>query len=194
MPHATSDIAICLLAGGRATRFAGKLQSDAGGVPLIVRAYRNVRSVAPVYLCGETHFAPAIDVQLDCPRIADRRPGRGPLEGLVSAFERIAQRRVFALAGDAPFVDAATLDEIERAWRDGDEAVVPVRANGEQMRFEPLCALYDRLAFLREAEAVMSESRAVADVAAALRTRRISLSDERAFFNINTAADSRSMQ
>lgn len=194
MPHATSDIAICLLAGGRATRFADKLQSDAGGIPLIVRAYRNVRNVAPVYLCGETRFTPAVDVQLDCPRIADRRPGRGPLEGLVSAFERIAQRRVFALAGDAPFVDAATLDEIERAWRDGDEAVVPVRANGEHMRFEPLCALYDRLAFLREAEAVMSGSRAVADVAAALRTRRISLSDERALFNINTAADSRAMR
>lgn len=194
MPHATSDTAICLLAGGRASRFADKLQSDAGGVPLIVRAYRNVRAVAPVFLCGETHFAPAIEAQLDCPRIADRRPGRGPLEGLVSAFERIPQRRVFALAGDAPFVDAATLNEIEHAWKDGDEAVVPVRANGERMRLEPLCALYDRLAFLRESEPVLAGSRAVVDVVAALRTRRIALSNERAFFNVNTAADRRLVQ
>ena len=191
MPHATSDIAICLLAGGRATRFADKLQSDAGGLPLIVRAYRNVRAVAPVFLCGETHFARAIEAQLDCPRIADRRSGYGPLEGLVSAFERISQRRVFALAGDAPFVDEATLHEIERAWEGGDEAVVPVRANGERMRLEPLCALYDRLAFLRESEAVLAKSRAVVDVVASLRTRRIGLSNQRAFFNVNTAADLR---
>lgn len=194
MQHATSELAICLLAGGRATRFTNKLQSDAGGVPLIVRAYRNVRAFAPVFLCGETHFDSATDAQLDCPRIADRRAGCGPLEGLVSAFERISQRRIFALAGDAPFVDAATLSELETAWESGDEAVVPVRANGERMRLEPLCALYDRLAFLREAGAVLARSRAVVDVLAALRVRTIALTNERALFNVNTAEDSRMVQ
>lgn len=194
MLRATSDIAICLLAGGRATRFSDKLQSDAGGVPLIVRAYRNVRSVAPVFLCGETHFAPAVDAQLDCPRIADRHGGRGPLEGIVSAFERLSQRRVFALAGDAPYLNEATLGEIERVWEDGDEAVVPFRAKGGRIRYEPLCALYDRRAFLREAEEVLKGSRAVVDVVAALRARHVTLSDERAFFNVNTASDARRLQ
>lgn len=194
MRRATSDLAICLLAGGRGTRFADKLQSDAGGVPLIVRAFNNVRAVAPVYLCGDTHFVPAVDAQLDCPRIADRQTGRGPLEGLVSAFAQMPHERIFALAGDAPYVDQATLNEIERAWQDGDEAVVPVRANGGRMRYEPLCALYDRVAFLREAESVLKESRAVVAVVEALRTRQITLADERALFNVNTESDARQVQ
>ncbi|MDQ6823190.1 MAG: molybdenum cofactor guanylyltransferase [Candidatus Eremiobacteraeota bacterium] len=194
MLRATSDVAICLLAGGRATRFADKLQSDAGGVPLIVRAFNNVRTVAPVYLCGNTDFRPAVDAQLDCPRIHDRQSARGPLEGLVSAFTEMPHKRIFALAGDAPYVDEATLDEIERAWQDGDEAVVPARANGGRMRYEPLCALYDRVAFLREAEAVLKESRAVVAVVHALRTRQITLRNDRALFNVNTESDARQVQ
>src|SRR5579859_5597016 len=97
---------VVILAGGEATRFPGKLDSDAGGIPLLVRVYQNVRDLGAVYISGDA-ISDSLRRRIDCPIIADRIRHRGPLGGLVSTFESVAADRIFVVAGDAPFVDAA---------------------------------------------------------------------------------------
>lgn len=184
-----AGLAVVILAGGEATRLPGKLELDAGGVPLIVRVFQNVRAAGPVYVSASRSFPPQIDRALECPIVIDRWPRRGPLAGLFSAFEAVREPRVFVVAADAPFVDARTAAELARLWEPGIEAVVPVNAQG---RLEPLCALYDRTAFLAAAGAVLREgSGGVASLVERLRAKRVRLSDERVFANVNTAADRR---
>ncbi|HET9394310.1 MAG TPA: molybdenum cofactor guanylyltransferase [Candidatus Rubrimentiphilum sp.] len=186
MRPAADSIAVVILAGGQASRFPGKLESDAGGVPLLLRVYRNVRSIGPVYVSANAPFGEAIARELDCPVVADRRPGLGPLGGLVSTFEKVPQARCFAVAGDAPFLDGEALGELLAAWEDGLEAVVAERDG----RVEPLCGLYARAAFLREGvRELETGSGAVSAVVERLRHRRVRLSDERRLANVNTSAD-----
>ena len=186
MQPAADSIAVVILGGGQATRFPGKLESDAGGVPLLLRVYRNVRSAGPVYVSANEPFSEAIGCELDCPIVADTRPGQGPLGGLVSTFEKVSQTRCFAVAGDAPLLDGAALGELLAAWESGLEAVVAERDG----RLEPLCGLYDRAAFLREGKRELETgSGAVAAVVERLRHRRVRLSDERLLANVNTSAD-----
>ncbi len=183
MQPAADSVAVVILVGGQATRFPGELESDAGGIPLLLRVYRNVRAMGPVYISANVPFGAQITRELDCPIVADHKSGRGPLSGLVSTFEKVSQKRCFAVAGDAPLLDCTALRELLWAWENGLEAVVAERAGF----LEPLCALYDRMAFLREAGRVLKAgSGAVTAVVERLNHRRVSLSDERALANINT--------
>ncbi len=187
----TPPPAVVILAGGEATRLPGKLHLDAGGRPLVLRVYRNVRDAGPVYVAAAGSFPPEIDRELDCPIIVDRWPRRGPAAALYSAFEQIPHQRIFVVAGDAPFVTAATARELTALWEPSLQAVVPVNAAGP---LEPLCALYDRLAFLAAAAGLRSGgSGGVAAVVEELRAKRVHLSDERVFANVNTAADRRAL-
>lgn len=191
MDLADDRIAIVILAGGESTRLPGKLEIDAGGMPLIVRVYRNLAGAGPVYLSVSAHraFSPEIEAALPCPKVTDRMPRRGPLGGLLSTFEQIAQSRAFVVAGDAPFVDASIAQELQDAWEPGIAAVIPVNAQGY---LEPLCALYDRAAFLAAAARVYgSGSGGVAAVVEHLATKRVRISNERAFANVNTSSDRR---
>jgi molybdopterin-guanine dinucleotide biosynthesis protein A len=182
---------VVLLAGGEATRLPGKLELDAGGLPLVVRVLRNVRAAGPVYISANRSFPPHIDMALDCPVIIDRWPGRGPLAGLVSALELVREPWFFTVAADAPLVDAGVVRELAAAWEPGIQAVVPVNEAG---RLEPLCALYERVAFLEAAgEAAARGSGGVAAVVERLQAKRVRLSDERVFANVNTAADRRAI-
>ena len=183
---ALADLAIVILAGGRATRFPGKLEASLDGVPLLARVYENLREAAPVVIAGRGGFSDALDMRLDCPLVIDRVPDRGPLGGLVTACGAVRAARVFAVAGDAPHVNASVLDALLDAWRAGDEAVVP--SHGE--RIEPLAALYDREALLREGSALLAE-RASASMHACverLRARTVTMGAD-LFTNVNTADD-----
>src|SRR5579883_1382302 len=138
---ARDDVAVVILAGGNATRLPGKLELDAGGGPLLLRVYRNVLAIGPVFVSANRTFPAALDESLRCPIVIDRSPGHGPLSGLVSTFAHVRQARVFVVAGDAPFAGAGTAEELLAAWEAGIEAVVPVDAQG---RLQPLCAVYER--------------------------------------------------
>ncbi len=186
-----SDLAVVILAGGEATRLPGKLEIDAGGTPLILRVYRNVRSAGRVYVSARGSFPPEIDAALECPIIVDRWPRRGPLAGLYSALEYVREPRVFVTAADAPFITSEVAAELASLWEPGIQAVVPVNGDG---RLEPLCAMYDRRALIAAAESVLREgSGGVAAAVERLRSKRVRLSDERVFSNVNTAADRRSL-
>ncbi len=186
MQPAAADIGVVILAGGAATRFPGKLESDVGGVPLLLRVYRNVRSIGPVYVSANAAFGEKIARELDCPVVPDLQPGRGPLGGIVSTFESVLQPLCFTVAGDAPLVDRSVFDRLLAAWEPQLEAVVAER-NG---RLEPLCAIYSRAAFLRGGcSELATGSGAVRAVVERLVHRRVGFPDERALAGINTIAE-----
>lgn len=186
------EIGVVILAGGGATRLPNKLELAAGGVPMLVRVYRNVSPGRKTYVSCAGSFSPEIDAMLDCPMVVDRWPGRGPLGGLVSTMELMNTPLVFAVAGDAPFVDKAFIDRVADAWQPGDEAVVPAHPNKARKRLEPLAALYDRAAFLREAtKALGSGDESLHAAVERLHVRELTVKpgEERIFTNVNTPAD-----
>ncbi|MDQ2872833.1 MAG: molybdenum cofactor guanylyltransferase [Candidatus Eremiobacteraeota bacterium] len=190
-PERTS-LAVCLLAGGEATRFPGKLESDAGGVPLLERVYENLRSIAPVTVSAKDGFSADLKAALACPIVVDRWARRGPLAGLLSTLPMLDADRVFVAAGDLPFVDAQVYARLNRAWTNDTQAAVPV--HGSNDRIEPLCALYDRAAFLEAAYPIFTNgSGSVREVVERLRVVRVRFEDGRVFANVNTALDRRTL-
>jgi molybdopterin-guanine dinucleotide biosynthesis protein A len=189
MSSADAPIAVVILAGGAASRLPGKLEMRAGGDPLLVRVYRNVREAGAVYVSAAGGFPPEIDRALECPIIVDRWPKRGPLAALYNVLPKVREARVLVVAGDAPFVDAGLADALRAEWEPGCQAVVPVNQAGV---LEPLCALYDRAALLEAAREVLAGgSGGVAAAVERLHAKRVRLSNERVFANVNTAADCR---
>jgi molybdopterin-guanine dinucleotide biosynthesis protein A len=178
--------AILLLAGGSATRFPGKLEHDIEGQPMIVKVFaRLAQGRWPVYIAGKGSFAPEVDAALRAPLLIDRWSPRGPLHALLSACPFIAADRIFAVAADQPQLEPEVLERLAAAWRPGDEAVVPEHAGG----VEPLAALYDRIALLREGLRLRRAGRAaMRDLIAAVATRFVPM-ESGYFCNINRRSD-----
>lgn len=177
--------AIILLAGGKATRLPGKLEREVNGLPLLARVYENVRAIAPVYVAGWGSYTEKLDAMIECPVVIDRWPHRGPLSGILSACDHVNAVRIYAIAGDAPGITAETLITLADAWKQGDEAVVPVHGQ----RVEPLAALYAREALMREAPAVLaSDDASMHALLARLQVRHVPMSSA-PFLNINTIED-----
>ena len=186
------DVGVLILAGGEATRLPNKLGLAIGGTPLLVRVYRNVSKGRTTFVSCKGTFPPEIDAELACPMIVDRWPVRGPLAGMLSAMAEMPTPLVFAVAGDAPFVDAALIDRLADAWQEGDEAVVPVHPTARGETLEPLAALYDREAFLREGTPVLDGGDAsLLGTIARLRARKLPFTTAEAtiFANVNTPDD-----
>ncbi len=180
-----ADTVVLILAGGEATRFPGKLGHEIDGVPMLVRTYRNVRGRWPVALSVKEPLAPVLAAQIDAALVVDRVARRGPLAGIVRAFEVLESRRSFVVAGDAPNVTLDELDALDAAWSADVDAVLARNASD----IEPLVALYDRVAMLEAGRDVLATgSGAVRDAVARLRTTTVRLSD-RALVNVNTQAD-----
>ena len=182
-------LGVCILAGGEATRLPGKLSMAVGDVPMLVRVYRNVAPGRETWLSTKGPLPAEIAALIDAPQVVDRWPLRGPLSGLLSTLSEMRTEWVFAVAGDAPFVDAAFIDGLEARAGAQYDAIVPMHGeNGE--RIEPLAALYRRDAFLREGMPVLLGGEgALRLVLDRLRTRFVPMRDGGAFANVNTAAD-----
>ena len=180
-------VTVIVLAGGEATRLPGKLFMDAGDLPLLVRVYRNVCAGRATMLSCKGALPYEIDLLIDAPAVVDRWPMRGPLSGLLSTMSEARTPWIFAVAGDAPFVDAAFIDVLEARIEPGDEAVVPRRMRDGKPGIEPLAALYERDAFLREGLPVLSGGHGkLGMVVERLKTRFVDIDDDRIFANVNT--------
>ncbi len=183
-------IGVAILAGGEATRLPGKLALRVGDLPMIVRVFRNVSDGRETFISCKGAFPREIDELLPCPMVVDHWPLRGPLSGMLSTFAKMSSPLVFAVAGDAPFVTGAFIERLAREWNEGDEALVPIHATDEKEIMEPLAALYERRAFLREGFDVLSSGKgALRSVIERLRARTIRIDDPRIFTNVNTPAD-----
>jgi len=180
------DYGILILAGGQATRLPGKLELAAGDLPMLVRVFRNVCGARSVYISCNASFPAKLDAQLPCPMVVDRWPVRGPLSGMVSTMSEMKERFAFVVAGDAPYINAPFIDFLAASHHSGDEAVVPRHPSG----IEPLAALYDRVAFLREGFSLLrSGEGAPRQVIERLNTRYIDLDDDAMFASVNTPDD-----
>lgn len=181
---------VCILAGGEATRLPGKLSLDVGDVPMLVRVYRNVSPGRETWVSTKGPLPEAIAEHMDAPQVVDRWPLRGPLSGLLSTLSEMRTEWVFAVAGDAPFVDAEFVDRLEACAGPQYDAVVPMHEDARAKRIEPLASLYRREAFLREGMPVLlGGDGALRLVIDRLRTRFFPVRDERAFANVNTPDD-----
>jgi molybdopterin-guanine dinucleotide biosynthesis protein A len=179
------DVSVVIVAGGNASRLPGKLALDAGGVPLLVRVFRNVSPGRPT-LIAAADLAPELAAAIDAPVVGEVGPKRGPLGGLLAAFAAVRAPWAFAVAGDAPFVDAAHIARLLAAREPGDEAVVPRHPSGQ---VEPLAALYNVAAFARAGAEELAAGGAIHKVIARLHTRFIEVDDPRIFTNVNTPED-----
>jgi molybdopterin-guanine dinucleotide biosynthesis protein A len=190
MPDRSPDCAVIVLAGGEATRLPGKLSLDAGELPMLARVFRNVSAGRATTISGKAPLSYELERFIDAPVVLDRWPLRGPLSGLISTMSELRTTWVFAVAGDAPFVDAAFIDMLEAQIGPDDEAIVPYRTFEGKRRIEPLAALYAREAFVREGLPVLlSGDGALRSVIDRLRARYLEIDDERIFTNVNTPAD-----
>jgi len=180
------SVAILLLAGGDASRFPGKLERQIEGRPMLARCFDRLRASGhPVYIAARGSFSPPLDAQLDAALLVDRHPGAGPLHALLDACATIRADRLFAVAADQPNVDAALVARLTAAWNEGDEAVVPRHDDN----IEPLAAVYDRRAALREGfELRASHRHGVRDLVARLRARFLPCARDY-FYNVNRPED-----
>src|SRR5689334_22984347 len=119
-----------VLAGGGSTRMGtDKAALDWHGMPLLTRiAGIASRDFAPVVVVGGPREAlpPGVVAAVD------RRPGRGPLEGIAAGLRAMAGRAGAAIvvSADAPFVHPAFLHGMAASL--GDHAVaVPVDGDRE---------------------------------------------------------------
>jgi len=180
------DYGVIILAGGQATRLPHKLELAAGEVPMLVRVFRNVSGNHPTYISCSGAFPPELDDQLPAPMIVDRWSVRGPLSGMLSTMSEMKERFAFVVAGDAPYVTTPLIDFLAASQQPGDEAIVPRHQQG----IEPLAALYDRVAFLREGLPLLRAGEgAPRRVIERLRTRFIELDDPALFASVNTPDD-----
>jgi len=190
MPERSAALGVIVLAGGEATRLPGKLALDAGNMPMLARVFHNVSAGRTTTLSCKAALPYELDRFIDAPVVIDRWPLRGPLSGLISTMSEVRTPFVFAVAGDAPFVDAAFIDRLEALLQPGDEALVPYRTVEGKRQIEPLAAIYDRAAFVREGLPILlSGNGALRSVIDRLNARFVEIDDERVFANVNTPAD-----
>jgi molybdopterin-guanine dinucleotide biosynthesis protein A len=160
-----------------------------GDVPMLVRVYRNVSPGRDTWLSTKGPLSEEIAALVDAPQVVDRWPLRGPLSGLLSTLSEMRSEWVFAIAGDAPFVDAAFIDRLEAHVTPQYDAIVPMHDENTK-RIEPLASLYRRDAFLREGMPVLlGGDGALRLVIDRLRARFVPVRDDRAFANVNTPDD-----
>jgi molybdopterin-guanine dinucleotide biosynthesis protein A len=128
-----------VLAGGRSRRMGReKAALTIGGEPLVRRVVRRLAEALPdVLVVGPETLRPLVpDVRV----VADETPGKGPLGGIVTAFDVAPSHPLFVVACDMPFVAPALVRELVRiAAQTPDVDVVELRTS---RGVEPLHAVY----------------------------------------------------
>ena len=186
-------VSAAILAGGRATRFAGadKASLAVGRARIIDRQLAVLAAVSDDVriVANDAGRYAGLGVRV----IPDAIAGAGPLGGIYTALLDASHDRVLVIACDLPFVTAALLERLVTESGAGEEvdAVVPRSARG----LEPLCALYSRRCATAARERIDRGALQVAGLLDAVRTRvlgpeTLAPYDEGALFeNVNTPHD-----
>ena len=135
------QVSAFILAGGESSRMGrDKARLELGGVPLILRTAKLMKSVAGEPAVIGNHEAYR---EFDLRAIADDWPGAGPLGGIATALRTAAASWSLIVAIDLPYLTRAWLEYmIARALASSADAVLPMNTRGA----EPLCAMYHQRA------------------------------------------------
>jgi molybdopterin-guanine dinucleotide biosynthesis protein A len=133
------------------------------------------------------------DVILQLPHAPDIHPGWGALGGIHGALSACQSKWALIIACDLPFVTTELLTHLAAA-RTGYQAVAPIQKDG---RPQPLCALYEVSACLKQTEQlIQSGMHRPLSLLQCVRTcwvpftQLLGLKDaEKFFLNINTPQD-----
>ncbi len=180
-----------VLVGGESRRMGReKALLELNSVPLALRAAQLLQPhVAEVTLLGPPERYGHLGVRV----LADRSPGRGPLEALSAALVDSPYQWNLFLACDLPFLEGKLLEAlVRRALHGQAQAVVPRTADG----WQPLCAAYHRNCVPVMERALTRGSAGIVQVLPALTVDVIGSDElarlgfsERIFHNLNTPAD-----
>ena len=175
-----------VLTGGRSERFGrDKLREPWGSGMLVDAPVGALRAVfgAPVVLCGACHADVAVRGDL---MLADRRPGGGPIGGIVAALEHpLGADGVFVLAGDLGYVTESEVRAILTAT-EGDAASWAVLADSG--RIEPCVGVYRQRARRALEEQMACGRGSLHDALPASRVTRVRI-DAAKLRNVNTPED-----
>src|SRR4051794_7683153 len=199
-----------ILAGGRATRFGGRDKSAlvVDGRPIVERQVAELLTIVDdIMLVGARSDGARPDgARADGARafqasdlaafhasdhyraIADIVPGCGPLGGLHAALTGMRGDRVFVVACDMPYVDAAFAEYLLSLAADA-AVVVPQTDRG----YHPLCAVYTRVCLEPLAARLAQRRLALRDLFADVPTRIVTIAEmsrfgapSRLLANVNT--------
>ncbi|MCG3173690.1 MAG: putative molybdenum cofactor guanylyltransferase [Myxococcota bacterium] len=127
-----------VMAGGRSLRMGrDKALIQYHGEPQAERMFRLLGAI-----CERTYYScrPDQEIGLPASRIVDRRPDRGPAEGLLTAHHAHPGAAWLVVACDLPWLDQQALRELAKARAPELTATVFLSARGFP---EPLCAIYE---------------------------------------------------
>jgi molybdenum cofactor guanylyltransferase len=204
-----------ILAGGRATRFGGRDKSAlvVDGRPIVERQVAELLTIVDdIMLVGaradgaradgaradaaradgarafQASDLGAFQASGKCREIADIVPGCGPLGGLHAALTEMRGDRVFVVACDMPYVDAAFAEYLLSLASDA-AVVVPQTDRG----YHPLCAVYTRVCLEPLAARLAQRRLALRDLFADVPTRIVTIAEmsrfgapSRLLANVNT--------
>lgn len=177
-----------VLAGGRSRRMGtDKARLPFGGTTLLQHVVGRVAAACnPVYVVAAD---PEVYPEVEVPVLADRVPGRGPLEGLAVGLRHAPTGCAAVVACDLPFLRPELLRGLASRLA-GADAVVPYVD-----RPQPLCAVYRREVFPLAA-ALAEEASSLRELLRRLRVRFLGPDTLRAwdpelasFRNLNTPED-----
>lgn len=161
--------------------------ADVGGAPILDRQLEVLREVFDEIAIAASNAAPFAGYGL--PVIPDAVDGAGPLGGLAAALAWCPQPRLFAVAGDMPFLSPAV---IERLLAIDGRLVVPVVGG----RPHPLHAVYARDLAATVRQRLAAGRRALRDLLDLPGAVAVDADDLRALdpelrclVNVNTATD-----
>ncbi len=177
-----------VLAGGRSTRmqrdkatleYDGRPQLERAMAllePLVQRAFVSVR---PDQLQDRSRAA--------YPRIADLKPGLGPIAGIHAALATYPDSAWLVVACDLPYLGAATLESLI-AQRDPRRIATAYRSSTDAQP-EPLCAIYEPAALAAIEDWIARDQRCPRAFLAQADVLLLDTADPHALDNVNTPAD-----
>jgi molybdenum cofactor guanylyltransferase len=179
-----------ILAGGRASRFAGADKSAlvVDGQQMLARQLAmlsRVDDIDEIFLVGRTTTNLGIRV------VEDRVPNCGPLGGIHTALSMAKGDRVFVLACDMPCVVAPLVTYLLDLSIEAD-LIVPRSSTG----YHPLCAVYGHACLEPIARRLDAGKLKVIDLVEDVRTRVVTAAEldrfgdsHRLLSNVNTPLD-----
>jgi molybdenum cofactor guanylyltransferase len=185
-----SDISAVILAGGRSTRFGGRIKSKelVNGIMIIDRII-NVLDKIFGEIIIVTNTPEEFSGYRNCTVVTDILKDSGPLGGIHAAASVSSGKALFVVAGDMPFLDAGLIRRlVDFAMAKDSDAVIPAHEG----QIEPLHGIYS-IASGKKIEELFSaaQGRSVRDLLKIISVCYFEVSDSDcvSFININTPDD-----